>query len=143
MLCLSGFELYSRWVPLIFSVCRSSKRKMSFKSKFIANDINLFGCKTLLKICNDRALWDFLLKVVTHYWKLLLQQCSRRKFFNGFWTLCCLAVGFSYRDQKGGMKVTQPLRLMALNCHLCSTPYLLFFGLICSCNYHCDYHIFN
>ena len=51
----------------IFSVFRSSERKMSFKSKFIANDINLFGCKTLLQICNDRALWVLLLNVVTDY----------------------------------------------------------------------------
>ena len=52
---------------------RSSERKLSFKFKFTEKNINLFGCKTLLQICNDKALPVFLLNVVTEYWKLLLQ----------------------------------------------------------------------
>ena len=33
MLCLSGFELYSRWVPLISIPCTSKQTKLSLNVK--------------------------------------------------------------------------------------------------------------
>ena len=38
MLCLSGFELYPRWVPLKFSPCEVQKKVVKYKKNIRARE---------------------------------------------------------------------------------------------------------